>query len=123
MTRYRDWRELPFEEIWAVDTDYPGPGLANGGRDGDPISPLALVATEMRSGRTVRRWQDELGPFAPYRLDPQSLLVSFFGTAELGFHLACGWNCPVRTIDAYVEFRHLTNDAAVKAGDRERGFY
>src|SRR5215467_1525857 len=74
MTAYRDWRDLPFPEIWCVDTEYyPGPGKANGGRDGDLITPLCLVAYEMRTGRTVRLWQDEFGRFPPYRLDADAL--------------------------------------------------
>jgi DNA polymerase I len=56
-----DWRDLPFREIWAVDFEYyPGRGLNNGGREGDAVTPLCLVAREMRSGRLVRLWQDEL---------------------------------------------------------------
>ena len=52
-----DWRQLPFREIWIVDTEfYPGPGKANGGVDGDPITPLCLVALEMRSNRVIRLW-------------------------------------------------------------------
>jgi hypothetical protein len=122
--RCYDWRELPFAEVWCVDTEfYPGPGYANGGRDGDPITPLALVAHEMRSGRTIRRWQGEFGPFPPYRLDGDSLIFTYFATAEFGFHLAVGWGEPAKTIDAYVEFRHATNDARLKSGDREKGFY
>ena len=32
-----DWRDLPFREIWVVDTEfYPGSGLANGGVVGIP---------------------------------------------------------------------------------------
>jgi DNA polymerase I len=73
-----DWRELPFREIWVVDTEfYPGAGLANGGREGDASTPLCLVALEMRSGRLVRLWQDELGPFPPYRLDADALFISY----------------------------------------------
>jgi DNA polymerase-1 len=64
------WRDLPFREIWVVDFEfYPGTGTANGGREGDASTPLCLVALEMRSGRIVRQWQDEFGPFPPYRLD------------------------------------------------------
>jgi hypothetical protein len=119
-----DWHELPHREIWCLDTEfYPGAGLAHGGRDGDLITPLCLVAHEMRSGRTVSRWQDELGPFPPYRLDDEALLISYMFTAEAGFHQACGWGQPARAIDAYIEFRHLTNDARVKAGDRPKGYY
>ena len=117
------WSES-FNEIWAVDTEYyPGPGYSNGGRDGDSITPLALVAIELRSGRVIRRWQDELGPFPPYRLDTQALIVAFMATAELGFHLAAGWGQPARLVDMYIEFRHLTNDARIKSGDRPRGYH
>jgi hypothetical protein len=124
MTIFRDWRELPFPEIWSVDTEYyPGPGKANGGRDGDIITPLCLVAYEMRSGRIIRRWQDELGPFPPYRLDPNALFVSYLLPAEFGFHIACGWGEPACALDAYVEFRHCVNDGSLKAADRDKGFY
>ena len=34
-----DWRQLPFREIWVIDTEFhPGRGLANGG-GGRPPSP------------------------------------------------------------------------------------
>jgi hypothetical protein len=124
MTTFHDWRELPFREIWCVDAEYyPGTGRANGGVDGDPITPLCLVAHEMRSGRTVRLWQDEFGRFPPYRLDADALVVTYMATAELGAHIALGWGQPACVLDAYVEFRHCVNDGAAKAEDREKGFY
>jgi DNA polymerase I len=119
-----DWRELPFREIWCIDFEfYPGAGLANGGRDGDRSSPLCLVAFEMRSGRIVRLWQDEFGPFRPYRLDADALIVGYMISAEFGCHIALGWGQPACALDPYVEFRHIANDGAVKAGEREKGFY
>src|SRR6476469_4074907 len=119
-----DWRQLPFREIWAVDTEfYPGLGLANGGVVGDPITPLCLVALEMRSRRLVRLWRDQLGPFPPYRLDNEALIVGYNLAAEFGFHVAKGWGEPACALDAYVEFRHATNDGLVMSGDREKGFY
>ena len=121
---YDYWRELPFREIWCVDTEYyHGAGFANGGVQGDAITPLCLVALELRSGRLVRLWQSELGPFPPYRLDADALIVSYNLAAELGFHLACGWGEPARMLDAYIESRHHVNDGSVKAGDREKGFH
>jgi DNA polymerase I len=118
-----DWRQLPFREIWAVDTEfYPGSGLANGGVVGDPVTPLCLVALEMRSGRLVRLWQDQFGPFPPYRLDGEALFVSYTA-AEFGVHAALGWGEPACALDAYIEFRHCVNDGSVKSGDREKGFY
>ena len=122
-TVYRDWRELPFTEAWCVDTEYyPGGGLANGGREGDAITPC-LVAHELRSGRTVRLWQDELGPFPPYRLDAGALIMGYMISAEFGSHIALGWGEPARALDPYVEFRHYVNDGAAKAEDRDKGFY
>ena len=119
-----DALQLPLREIWAVDTEfYPGPGLANGGVVGDPITPLCLVALELRSGRLIRLWQDQLGPFPPYRLDNEALIVGYMLAAEFGFHAAKGWGEPACALDAYVEFRHAVNDGAVKSGDREKGFY
>jgi hypothetical protein len=124
MTAYHNWRDLPFREIVCVDTEYyPGAGKANGGRDGDPITPLCLVFHEMRSGRTVRLWQDKLGRFPPYSLDADTLVIGYLNTAEFGTHIALGWGEPARSLDAYVEFRHLVNDGSVKATDREKGFY
>jgi len=90
-TAISDWREFPQREIWVADTEfYPGAGLANGGREGDAPTPLCLVAHEMRTGRTIRLWQDEFGPFPPYRLDADALFIAFANTAEFGTHIALG---------------------------------
>jgi DNA polymerase-1 len=119
-----DWRNLPFREIWVVDFEYyPGAGTANNGREGDQITPLCLVALEMRSGRIVRQWQDEFGPFPPYRLDGDALFVSYMLSADLGCHIALDWGQPACALDPYVEFRHYTNDGTLKSGDRDKGFY
>ena len=121
---FNGWRDLPFPEIWAVDTEFfPGKGLANGGREGDPITPHCLVALEMRSGRVVRIHPDEFGPFPPYRLDAGALFIAFANAAEYGVHIRRKWGQPACAIDAYVEFRHYVNDARIKSGDREKGFY
>ena len=92
-------------------------------RRGDAATPLCLVAREMRSGRVIRLWQDELGPFPPYRLDNEALVIGYMLAAEFGFHRAKGWGEPACAIDAYLEFRHFMNDGSVKSGDREKGFY
>ena len=124
MTVYHDWRELPFRELWVVDTEfYPGVGLANGGVEGDAATPLCLVAYEMRSGRTIRLWQDEFGPFPPYRLDAGALIMGYMISAEFGTHIARGWGEPVCAIDPYLEFRHLANDGAIESSDRDKGFF
>lgn len=124
MTRFDRWEDLPFAEIWLVDTEFcPGRGLANGGRDGDLPSPLCLCAYEMRTKRWVKLWQNELGPFPPYRLDGSALFVAYANAAEYGTHLALGWGQPVNALDCHIEFKHLTNDGRVRSGDRPKGFY
>jgi DNA polymerase-1 len=116
--------DLPYPEIWAEDTEYyPGRGLGNGGVEGDPITPLCRVAIELRSGRIVRQWQDELGPFSPYPRD--ALMFSYSLPAEFGFHLRKGWSEPAHAVDALVEFRHHTNDGISRGrglGDALRFF-
>jgi DNA polymerase family A len=113
-----------FREVWFVDFEYyPGVGLANGARAGDRITPLCCVAYEMRTRRTVKLWQDEFGPFPPYRLDAESLFVSYMLSADFGAHLALGWGQPACAFDPCVEFRHHTNDAKIRSGDRPKGFY
>jgi hypothetical protein len=123
-TTFRCWQDLPFPEIWCADTEfYPGAGFANGGVDGDLPTPLCLVAHEMRSGRTVRLWQDELGRSPPYPLGGDALFVAYMNSAEFGTHLALSWGQPACSLDLYIEFRHLMNDGAVKSGERQKGFY
>jgi DNA polymerase-1 len=119
-----EWGALPFREIWCIDFEYySGPGLANGGGEGDAVMPLCLVAFEMRSGRLVRLWQDELGRFPPYRLDSDALFIGYMISAEFGCHIALGWGQPARALDAYVEFRHCVNDGAAKSANRDKGFF
>jgi DNA polymerase I len=118
------WHELPFDQIWAVDTEfYPGRGLAHGGRGGDPVTPLCLTAKELRSGRVIRLWHDELGRSPPYPLDASSLFIAYNNVAEFMFHIALGWGEPARSIDAYVEYRHYWNDGSLEAEDIPKGFF
>ena len=73
-----NWHDLPGREIWCVDFEYyHGPGLVNGGEEGDPITPLCCVAHEMRGGTIIELWQDELGPRPPYSLGPDALRILY----------------------------------------------
>ena len=119
-----DWRDLPFRGIWVWDTEYyPGPGLANGGREGDLPTPLCYAALELRTGQLVQWWQGEPNTGPPFRLADDVLVVSHLLTAEFSIHHAMGWGRPPRAFCTYVEFRHCTNDARIKSGDRPKGFY
>ena len=50
---------IPFDEAWAVDFEF----RPQGGVEGNRPEPICLVAHELRSGRKIRLWQNEFGPF------------------------------------------------------------
>ena len=61
--------ELPFDEIWLHDFEF----VAQPGERPDVV---CLAAREMRSGRTIRLWRDELGTQPPYRTDDRVLCLA-----------------------------------------------
>jgi hypothetical protein len=95
---------LPYREIWAVDFEFRAP-------DGERPDPICMVGRELRSGRVLRLWQDELRGQrgAPFPTDATSLFVAYYASAELGCFLALGWPMPVRLLDLFAEFRVATN--------------
>ena len=103
--------QLPFREIWACDFEFSAP-------DGERPTPLCMVAIELKSGREIRLWADELArlPEAPFNTGPDSLFVAFYASAELGCFLALDWPLPVRVLDLYVEFRAETNGRSLPCG-------
>lgn len=93
-----------FKEIWLIDTEY------NPGFDGsEKPSPVCLVGWELRSGRKLRLWHNELGPVPPFSIGPEILFVAFYASAEAGFFKAMGWPAPVRVLDLCVEYRNRYN--------------
>jgi hypothetical protein len=48
--------DLPFAEVWAFDFEFFGT------ENGDRPTVVCLVARELRTGRIIHRWEDELGP-------------------------------------------------------------
>ena len=110
-TRIGGLSGLPFREIWAADFEF----IANAGERPEPV---CLVARELRSGRVVRIWRDELRTLSepPYPTGPDSLFIAYYASAELGCHLALGWRLPVCVLDLYVEFRNATNGRPLRHG-------
>lgn len=100
---------LPYDEIWVEDFEFIV-------RDGGLPTPICLVAHEIISGRTIRLWRDEFGAFPPYRFDDHVLIVTYYGSAEVGCRLALGWPAPKRMVDLFCEFRVLTNGKKPKDG-------
>ena len=104
---------LPFAtEIWAVDFEFRA-------EPGENPAPICLVARELRSGRTIRVWQDELLQMErpPYPTGPDALFVAYYASAELGCHLSLGWPVPERVLDLFAEFRIHTNGVPTGYGD------
>jgi len=90
-----------FDEVWLVDTEYVAP-------EGERPDPVCLVAKELRSGRVVRLWKDELLD-PPYGSGADVLFVAYNAVAELAVHRALGWPDPVQILDLYVEYLRTIN--------------
>jgi DNA polymerase-1 len=103
---------LRFPEIWCCDFEFQG-------NPGNPPEPICMVAQELRSGREIRLWRDELLRLrlAPFNTGENSLFVAFFASAELGCFLQLGWPLPTNILDLYVEQRLETNGLPTIAGN------
>lgn len=101
---------LPYREIWAVDFEFVG-------KPGERPDPACLVAWELRRGRKLRLWRDEFGDAPPYEIGPDALFVAYYASAEIGCHLALGWQKPARILDLFTEFRNHTNGQPPPAGN------
>lgn len=96
-------QHLPFREVWAVDFEF-------GANPGELPEPRCMVARELRSGRLVRVFGDDLRTGTPpISLGRDALYVAYFASAEMGCHLALGWPVPENVLDLFVEFRNATN--------------
>lgn len=101
-----------FEELWCVDFEFAG---GDGGRQ----RPVCAVAYELKSGRELRMWEDDLHRLStpPYSIAEGACFIAYYVPAELKCHLALGWPLPQNVIDLYVEFRCQTNGKPVFAGN------
>jgi DNA polymerase-1 len=88
--------------VWLLDTEYFS-------LPGERPDPVCLVAWELRSGRKLRLWKDQLGRVPPFSTGPECLFVAFYASAEVGFFLAKGWPKPIRILDLFVEYRNRHN--------------
>jgi DNA polymerase-1 len=94
--------DLPFEEVWLHDFEFVP-------RPGERPDVVCLAARELRSGRTLKLWRDELGEQPPYRTDRGALFVCFVANAECACHLSLGWPLPGAVLDLSPAFRNLVN--------------
>jgi hypothetical protein len=100
-----------FAEIWAADFEFTAP-------PGERPRPICLVAWELRSGKCLRLWEDEMWRLTrpPYRTDDGAVFVAYYASAEMTCHLILGWPLPVNVIDLFIEFRNRTNGMPTTAG-------
>ena len=52
----------------------------------------------------------------PFDTGPDTLFVAYYASAEIGCHLALGWDIPANILDLYAEFRNLTNGLPTPCG-------
>jgi hypothetical protein len=88
--------------IWAVDFEFTAD-------PGERQVPICMVARELRSGRTIRLWQDQFGRVAPFPVGADAVFVAYYASAELGCFRALGWPIPARILDLCAEFRDRTS--------------
>jgi DNA polymerase-1 len=87
-----------YQEVVLVDFEFNQP-------DGERVKEAVCVVVHLlKSGKTLRLWQDQFGPAPPYSTGPDTLFVSYNAVAEVGCHLALGWPVPQRVLDLYPEF-------------------
>jgi hypothetical protein len=103
-----------FEEVWGVDFEFRQP-------DGERPHVLCMVAKEMRTGRMIRLWRDELLRWntAPFRTDARVLVVAFYASAEINCFLSLGWPRPANLLCPYAEYSLITSGLTRPHG---RGF-
>jgi DNA polymerase-1 len=81
--------DLPFDEVWLHDFEFIA-------RPGERPDVVCLAAHELRSGRTIQLWRDELRAPPPYRTDRGALFVNFVANAECACHASLAWPAPSR---------------------------
>src|SRR5690242_11194219 len=93
-----------FSELWVVDFEFSAP-------EGERPHVVCLAAREIRSGRLIRLWRDQLTSMRapPYSIGADSLFIAYFASAEIGCHLSLGWELPTYILDPFVEFGLRTN--------------
>ena len=100
---------LRYDEVILHDFEFvPG--------HGEHPDVVCLAWHELKSGRSVALWRDELGERPPYRTDRAALFINFVANAECACHLALGWRLPANILDLSPAFRNLTNGRSAPEG-------
>jgi hypothetical protein len=110
--RYYPVASLPYPTAWVLDFEYRHP-------DGHPLPEhiRCLVARDLKSGRELRLWADELPTDPPFDVE-HDLFVAFAADAEWSCFLRLGWRLPAHVIDLRYEYLALRNAALRGREDR-----
>jgi DNA polymerase I len=101
--------DLLYQEVWLHDFEFVA-------RPGERPDVVCLAAHELRSGRTIQLWCDELTSRPPYRTDDKVLFCNFVANAEMTCHRRLGWPVPANILDLNPAFRNLTNGHSTPEG-------
>ena len=103
---------LPFKHVVAVDFEFEFGGhttLEAAGRSGERPRPVCMCAKDLRTGQEWKLFRGEFGSQAPFPTGPDSVLIAYYASAELGCFRALGWQFPTFVLDLFTEFRAHTN--------------
>lgn len=102
---------LPYSNQIAIDFEFYG-------EEGSNPKIVCLVARDLVTGKVSQYWQGELLKMAspPFDTGGDSLIITFFASAELQCFQALGWKPPQNILDLYAEFRCLTNGCDLPMG-------
>jgi DNA polymerase I len=99
---------LPYRSVILGDTEFEF-----GGVDGNLPRPVCAVFKDYVTGRERRLRRGEFSAAPPFSTEPDTLFVSYYTSAEIGFFRALNWPTPARILDLFTEFRNLTNGLSV----------
>jgi len=101
---YRQAKDFPFQNIYVIDFEFFG-------NDGDIPKVVCMVIQNIKTKEICRVWRDELikMKIPPFIMGKNTLLITYFASAEIQSMLALDWSTDVSIIDLFVEFRCETN--------------
>ena len=102
---------LPFKHVVVADFEFEF-----GGHDSNRPRPVCMVAKDLQTGQSWRRWRDDFASTPPFPIGQDALFVAYYASAELGCFKAFGWPMPANVLDLYVEFRNRLNGLKPPAG-------
>jgi hypothetical protein len=112
MAKEGDHAAALFREIWVADFEFRAD-------PGERPWPVCMVAEEVKTGRVIRLWRNELLALRhpPFEVGSQALFVAYFASAEFSCFLELGWRLPENVVDLYAEHRNETNGEKTPCGD------